>query len=148
MNKMMDTLDVATESGRSAEVLRQHGIKLTPQRLTVCDLIRGAGSHLSADEVFRTVREQLPGISLATVYAILENFEAHGLVREIRIDCERSFYEAQQDGHHHFLCKKCRRIFDVAVPIRWQLTDNAVDGHQVEDFQGNFFGVCHECGKA
>lgn len=133
------------ETDRPEDMLRERRIKLTPQRLAVYQAIRRAGSHLSADEVFRKVRPALPGISLATVYAILENFESHGLVREIRIDGERSFYEANQDGHHHFLCRRCRKIYDVPVEIPLVLKDNTVCGHKIEDFQANFFGVCARC---
>ena len=130
----------------TSQVLRDKNIKVTPQRLSVYMAFNGKG-HLSADEVYQKARKKVPAISLGTVYSVLENFKNNGLVREIKIDFDKSLYECRNDTHHHFLCQRCKKIFDVEMPVCSALRNCAVDGHAIKDFQGYFYGICRDCQK-
>ena len=103
--------------------------------------------HLSADQVYKATRKTIPAISLATVYSILEHFCSKGLVKEIKIDFEKSLYEARTDGHHHFLCEKCKKIYDVDIVFCPTLKKKMVDGHLINSFHGYFYGTCNKCKK-
>lgn len=127
------------------EVLRQHGIKVTPQRLAVYSTLLQAAGHLSAEEVRRSVQPQLPSISLATVYAILTFLEKKRLVRGIKIDFERTCFEARHEAHHHFMCTSCRRVIDLDMELCPALRQRVVQGHRVEDFEGYLYGICADC---
>jgi len=130
---------------QTSEILREHKIKVTPQRLSVYLAFNKARGHLSADEVYRAAQKKVPAISLGTVYSILENFCAKGLLREIKIDFNKSFYEMKKEPHHHFSCRICNKIFDVHMPVCSALRTNTVDGHIIDDFQGYFYGTCAGC---
>lgn len=129
------------------EILRSHDLKVTPQRLLVYSILVNSKHHLSVDEVYSEVLRTLPSVSRATVYATLECFKTHNLVKDIRIDPTRSFFETRTDWHHHFLCKKCGKVFDVEVKPCMPMKSCVVDEHIIEDFQGYFYGVCKKCKK-
>jgi|GEM_PF-890289 len=130
---------------QAEQILREHKIKVTPQRLAVYCVFGDTKGHFSAEEIFQRVKVRVPAISLGTVYAILQNFTEKRLLNEIKIDFDKSFYEKIDDDHHHFLCRRCKKILDVDMPPCATLQCKNVQGHAIESFQGYFYGVCKEC---
>ena len=131
----------------SADRLKQSNIRITPQRLGVYRILKQEAGHLTAEQIHEKIKKKFPGVSLATVYAILELFKEKKLVQEIRIKIDKSCFEIRVDGHHHFLCKKCGRIFDVDIASCPALEKKGVDGHLIEEHQGYFYGICRMCKK-
>jgi len=127
------------------DILRGYNIKITPQRLLVYSILVNSNHHLSVDEVYAELLKTLPSVSRATVYATLECFRNHNLVKDIRIDPERSYFETRTDWHHHFLCRKCGKVFDVEVKPCSPMRKCMIEDHLIEDFQGYFYGVCKKC---
>lgn len=130
---------------QAEQVLREHKIKVTPQRLAVYCVFGKTKGHFSAEEIFQSVKAQVPAISLGTIYAILENFTEKRLLNEIKIDFNKSLYEKIDEDHHHFLCHECKKILDVEMPGCATLKCKSVQGHIIESFQGYFYGVCKDC---
>jgi len=131
----------------SAEKLKESNIRITPQRLGVYRVLRQEARHLTAESIYEKVKKRLPGVSLATVYTILELFKEKNLAQEIRIKNDKSCFEIRVDGHHHFLCRECGRIFDVDIAPCPTLEKKEVDGHSIGAYQGYFYGICRECRK-
>jgi len=127
--------------------LREKKIRLTPQRAEVFAILQSAKTHLSAEDIYRGVQKQLPAVSFATVYTILQSFKKHALVQEIRITYGKSLFETKIEPHHHFLCRRCRRIFDIDHGPCPQLTKKGCQGHTIESFQGYFYGICRDCAQ-
>lgn len=130
------------------QILKQKNIKVTPQRLGVYNVLFKNFRHWTAEEIHEKVRKDFPTISLGTVYSILELFKSKNIIQEIRIDFQRSSFDARQEGHHHFQCRKCKKIFDVDIPLCDSLRKKETDGHLIEDFQGYFYGICRDCRNA
>ena len=93
------------------------------------------------------VRQQLPHISLGTVYRTLAVLSEVGLVRELRLAGQAKRFDGDLQGHHHVRCSKCGRISDIAFepvgPLHEAvrpLTDYEIIGYHLE-----FVGVCPEC---
>jgi Fur family peroxide stress response transcriptional regulator len=126
-------------------ILKDHNLRVTPQRLGVYNILHNKNKHLTAEDIYRKMKVNFPSISLATVYSILELFAKKNLLREVRIDFDRSCFEARTDTHHHFKCKKCFRIFDIDLHPCPALHNKMVDGHIIEELQGYFYGTCSEC---
>jgi len=85
------------------------GWRCTPQRVAVYDhLVRHADrhDHPSAEEVCRAVREDIPSISLATVYKALEALVASGLVAKLPSGDGSARYDARAEDHYHLRCLK------------------------------------------
>ncbi|MFZ5521019.1 MAG: Fur family transcriptional regulator [Pseudomonadota bacterium] len=81
--------------------LRQAGIAPTLQRLAVAAVLLPQPMHMTAEQVLRAAREQLPDIARATVYAVLQLFVARGLLKELPIDGAATVYDSNTGAHHH-----------------------------------------------
>lgn len=93
----MFAADLAALSSR----LRAAGIQPTLQRLAVGAVMLCRPAHLTAEQVLSLAREQLPDISRATVYATLQLFVEHGLLRPLVIDGISTVYDSTLTPHHH-----------------------------------------------
>jgi Fur family ferric uptake transcriptional regulator len=79
---------------------------VTPQRRLLLSIMREAGRHLDAKEVYRRASERDPNISLATVYRNLRVFEKQGLINERHLGQARCYYEMKRLGEHqHLVCE-------------------------------------------
>jgi Fur family iron response transcriptional regulator len=84
------------------ELLREHGILPTQQRLLIASVLLERQQHLSADQVMHLVNGEQHLVSKATVYNSLGLFANHGLIREVIVDPTRVFYDSNTTRHHHF----------------------------------------------
>jgi len=92
--------------------LKQAGLKVTLPRMKILDMLQHQdGLHLTAEEIFRALEESGEEVGLATVYRVLTQFEAAGLVRRHHFEGGHSVFELDQGEHHdHILCLECGRI--------------------------------------
>jgi Fe2+ or Zn2+ uptake regulation protein len=130
-----------------SRVLRERGQRVTPQRLAIARTVRELDRHTTAETVFGHVSEQMPGVSLPTVYATLELLEELGLVRRLASPTGSAVYDARRDAHHHLVCRGCGRITDVDGVV----DDDAVlraarrAGFAPDDAQLVIRGLCADC---
>lgn len=96
----------------TAPQLSEHGLKQTPQRIAIYDLIKDSKEHPTADQIYKKVRKQLPNISFDTVYRTMLKFSEVGLVSRTERYGENMRFDPRMDQHHHFHCIKCRKIID------------------------------------
>ena len=82
-----------------AQKLADSGLRSTPQRELVYDVLLKKRDHPTADEVFARVKPELPGISLATVYNCLEHLTGHGLIKLVQVERAQSRYCANIQEH-------------------------------------------------
>jgi Fur family peroxide stress response transcriptional regulator len=129
----------------TVRVLKERDIRPTQQRLEVYQTLLKDGKHLTADEIHGQVKARMPAVSLATVYTILDLFKQKNVINEIRIQYDKSCYEARIDPHHHFFCRQCKSISDLSVIPCKALEDCTIDGNVIEELQGYFYGVCRNC---
>lgn len=100
------------------EALREKGYRLTPQRSLILDILHHANKHITAEEILNEVRARYPKVNKSTVYRTLELLERLGLVDETDLGGDRLCYHHVEKGHHHHLvCRKCGRVFDVEEEI-------------------------------
>ena len=96
-------MPVSAETGaRARQILEQHGIRPTSQRLKVAEILLTAPRHLTAEQILATLRESAGHVSKATIYNTLNLFVEQGLAREIHADPERCVYDSTMAPHHHF----------------------------------------------
>lgn len=87
---------------RPRQILEEHGIRPTAQRLSVAAVLLAGPCHLSAEQILASLRRTSGRASKATVYNTLKLFVEHGLARPIHADGERCVYDSTTDAHHHF----------------------------------------------
>jgi len=95
--------------------LRAAGLRLTPQRRAVIDVLSGERSHPSAEEVAAQVTHRVPGVSLSTVYKTLHEFANLGLVRELDVPGPMRF-DSEATDHAHIVCSGCGKVADFELP--------------------------------
>ncbi len=117
----------------------------TRQRAAIRLAIEQAGRPLLPAEVLAAAQQDVPGLSLATVYRGLKALVEEGQLAPVSLPSEITRYErAGHHHHHHFQCRRCQRVFDVhACP--GDLSKLAPTGFQVESHDLTLYGLCGDC---
>ena len=91
------------------DVLRDKGLKITPQRRAVINALLNCGSFSTALQILEYVKKSQPDVSLDTVYRNLSLFKQLGIVNEIQmIKKKKNRFEISRDGHQQqIICLKC-----------------------------------------
>jgi len=87
--------------GTFVEMLRQHDISPTLQRIGIAHALFARGGHLSADQILAIVNDRHFETSKATVYNTLNLFLEKKLIREVIVDPSKVFYDPNTEPHHH-----------------------------------------------
>jgi len=92
--------------------LKKVGLKVTTPRVKILEIFEnGAQRHWRADEIFQQLKASGDEVGLATVYRVLTQFEAAGLITKHRFDKDHSVYELDRGEHHdHLVCVRCNRV--------------------------------------
>ena len=92
--------------------LRKAGLKVTLPRLKILEILeRGATRHMSAEEIYKHLLESHEDIGLATVYRVLTQFEAAGLVARHHFENGMAVFELNHGAHHdHIVCMDCGHV--------------------------------------
>ncbi|NBP96104.1 MAG: ferric iron uptake transcriptional regulator, partial [Gammaproteobacteria bacterium] len=94
-----------------SEDLKRAGLKTTQPRLKILAILeKSPVRHVSAEDVFKLLLDEGEDVGLATVYRVLTQFEASGLVIRHNFEGGRSVFELNDADHHdHIVCVKCGR---------------------------------------
>ena len=96
------------------EHLREAGLRPTQQRLALAGLLFGKGDrHVCAEELHAEAVEAKVPVSLATVYNTLNQFKAAGLLRELAIEGDRSYFDTNTSNHFHFFDNEKHALMDI-----------------------------------
>lgn len=128
--------------------LLQSRYRLTKQRAAVLRAL-GTGAHLSAETILERVRDDMPGVSLGTIYRTLDILREIGLVQAFSYNGSAARYEATLEKHHHLLCSVCRELTDIrAADIGELARDIATrEGFSEFDFALTITGRCARCSR-
>ncbi len=111
----MPTL-AATNSEAPTSRLADSGLRATPQREVIYDVLLKKRDHPTADEVYARVKSELPTISLATVYNCLETLVQHHLVRAVNFERGPTRYCPNLHPHAHFHDEQTGKTHDIDLP--------------------------------
>lgn len=103
----------------STQNLREAGLKVTLPRLRVLEVLEASEHrHLSAEDVYKRLIETDSEVGLATVYRVLTQFEAAGLVSRRHFDGGQALFELNDDDDHsHIVCVKSGHVEEFNDPI-------------------------------
>jgi Fur family ferric uptake transcriptional regulator len=129
--------------------LRKAGLKVTLPRVKILDIMESGGSrHQSAEDVYKALLDMGEDIGLATVYRVLTQFEAAGLVKRHHFEGGHSVFELNEGSHHdHILCVKCGKVDEfVDETIEQRQKDIAQRlGYEMTDHCLYMYGICAKC---
>ncbi|MEA3523103.1 MAG: Fur family transcriptional regulator [Campylobacterota bacterium] len=126
-------------------LLREHQMKVTPQRLGILTLMHDYG-HISIEDLYEKIQKQFSAISLATLYKNVNAMISVSLLKEVKIPNMKSKYEILKLPHAHLLCESCHALEDVAVDmnaVRLLLTPKS--HFKVNETDLVFSGICQKC---
>ena len=127
--------------------LKERGLKLTPQRRLIVDIIHDAKGHLTADGIIRYVQAKMPGVNKSTIYRTLELLAEAGCVYKSELDGEFIYHHAEEGHHHHLVCRRCGKTIDCAedlfAPVQGLLGEKY--GFRVDFKHVVMSGLCKEC---
>ncbi len=94
--------------------LRKVGLKVTLPRVKILQILESSEKHhLSAEDVYKLLMEAGEDVGLATVYRVLTQFEAAGLVVRHNFDGGHSVFELDRGEHHdHMVCIETGQVME------------------------------------
>ncbi len=130
--------------------LRKAGLKVTLPRLKILEILEhGSPRHLSAEDLYKILLEANQDIGLATVYRVLTQFEAAGLVTRHHFEDGMAVFELNQGPHHdHIVCVDCGRVeefLDSGIEERQTSVAKRM-GFEIRDHSLILYGHCRRPG--
>lgn len=126
------------------------GRPVTSQRQLLLDLIKQAGGHITAKELYTRAVRKNKSISLATVYRNLRLFNELGLIEERRLGEVYCSYEIKESPEHqHLVCKGCGRVVEFDSPLLRKLVDKLQHDHgfNLTKIELYMEGYCQRCNR-
>lgn len=124
-------------------ILKEHGISPSYQRLKIYSFLKGTKSHPTAYTIFEKLKTEIPSLSKTTVYNVLKLLSSKGLVNEVRIEDNELRFDAVVREHGHFKCTQCGEVSDLF--LNQELMQLVEQGNQVNEIQFNITGICKPC---
>ena len=132
-------------------VRRNHGYKVTPQRLAVYEALAEKPWHPNAEMLYNKLQPKYPAMSFATVYKTVEILRDIKAIQILNAGEDSYRYDANMQEHYHLCCTECGHIHDVPMSneVREQLTALVKDqsGYAITGGQFYFYGLCPKCLK-
>jgi len=117
----------------------------TRQRSAMLEVMRQAARPLLATELLALTQHLVPGLGMATVYRNLKTLTDEGVLIPVLLPGENPRYElAGLNHHHHFKCRVCERVFDIAG-CPGALASLAPPSFLVEGHELTLYGRCASC---
>ena len=131
--------------------LRGWGISPSPQRVAIYGFLKANAIHPPAEVIWKSVKEEIPGISLTTVYNTLKLLSRRGVISEVLIEDGELRYDADTSPHAHFKCMECGEVIDLfpadGKPIATGLPE-LPDGYEMRQIHLCLRGVCRRCNES
>ncbi|MDH5751538.1 MAG: transcriptional repressor [Deltaproteobacteria bacterium] len=122
-------------------------MKVTHQRTAVFKMLAGTKSHPTPEDVYSAIRQDMPSISLATVYKILDLFYHKGFLRKISTEGQVARYDANTMPHDHLVCNSCGTIRDLesSPSNETKVVIPVMNDFEVSHYDVVFYGTCNSC---
>ena len=129
------------------ENLRKRGFRITPQREAILDFLQSSHGHYSPAEIFKRIRERLPGVTETTIYRTLVFLAENDMILpSLNIDGHLVYEKAGRD-HHHLFCRCCGASMELEHSLVNDLYERIEkdSGYKMNTTHLTFFGLCPAC---
>ena len=131
------------------KILKENGIRVTPQRLEILGYLDKHRTHPTVDEIYLHLKKRNPSLSKTTIYNSLDVLHRYNIVYVLTISGSEQRYDFNITPHHHFLCRQCGTIIDAELNCAYidcPFLEKAFKGkHKIEEVHGYFKGICRQC---
>lgn len=130
-----------------AAQIRDHGFRVTPQRLLLLDAICEGNGHTTFEEIYERVKAKAPGINQATVYRTLDFLCELRLVVSAEIEGCTVYEIAGEAPHHHLICRGCGAVQELGNFHLDELRDHLLQDHcfRADLDHVVITGLCSKC---
>ena len=129
-------------------LLRARGKKVTPQRVLIYRELLADRSHPTAEQLHSRLRELLPGLSLTTVYAALNDLVQAGEVRRFESGDGSVHFDPEMRPHAELVCVQCGRIDDAPIDRASSTMPSRLLGYRILRRTELLHGLCPDCQAA
>lgn len=107
-------------------------------------------NHPTAAQIHAKVKEDIQGISLGTVYRVLDTMAEEGRLSRLHFASGEDIFDKTVLPHIHIRCRNCSKVRDVmlSTPLKLESFVTDAEGFTVENSHTEFTGLCSECQKA
>jgi Fe2+ or Zn2+ uptake regulation protein len=129
------------------KLFRHKGLKITPQRRAIFELLTRDDSHPTAEEVYQRLLSVMPDVSRTTVYNTLRELVALGELAEVEdLNEDGTRYDTNANHHHHLFCVRCRTLIDIDRDFEGlELPPEETEGYRIVKSRVTFYGYCPNC---
>ena len=89
---------------------------MSKQRDLILKVLRSSEGHMTAEEIYESAREEMPNISLGTVYRGLSALADGGEIMRISVANGKDYFDKTCKRHDHLICSVCGKVKDIYVP--------------------------------
>jgi len=131
--------------------IRSAGYRVTPQRAVILETVAHMEGHHSAQEVYETARDRLPGLNIATVYRTLDTLHHAGFIDLFPSSTDAMLFAYHDDTnlHCHLHCVNCGRVLEVDVepflPLAARIEQE--NHFKISINHITLRGICSDCQK-
>ena len=127
--------------------LKARGLRITPQRLAIIDVLVEKGQlHPGAGFIYKEARKKRRSLSLSTIYATINEFSRHGIIKTLQFDGVENRCESNLDEHINLICEGCGKIMDYKIrPSVDQKDMTRKTGFVVTNSRLEYYGYCRDC---
>jgi Fe2+ or Zn2+ uptake regulation protein len=130
------------------EKFRARGLRVTPQRQAIFRLLHGDDRHPTVESIHAAAREQMPTISLKTVYQTVHDLEGLGEVALLDVGTGSVRVDPNVEAdHQHLVCTECGMVRDVPLVADVRLPGRFRRDFAVDTVDVIFRGVCDSCSQ-
>jgi len=129
-----------------SELFRAKGLKVTPQRQAIFQILHNWAEHPTAEAVYAKAQEQMPTMSLRTVYQTLNDLAEMGEITQLDLGTGSARFDTNLDAHQHLVCSGCGEVRDVVVDFtEIDFPGHLLDGFSISSTDVVFRGWCASC---
>lgn len=109
----------------------------------ILEIIQGSHAHMTAEQIFLTLKQSCPTVVLATVYNNLNNLYQQGKIRKISVEGQPDRYD-KNTRHDHLVCRKCGRLMDIHLADLTRELEQQT-GFSIEGYDLKIQYLCPQC---
>jgi Fur family transcriptional regulator, peroxide stress response regulator len=127
-----------------SQQLIKKNIQPSHQRIKVLEYLHAHQCHPTVDQIYNSLKKDVPTLSKSTVYNTLNTFVQAGLVKELHIEDHETRYDIITENHGHFKCESCGTIYNFAINMD-DFFSEELNNFRVHDKNVYFKGICPKC---
>lgn len=116
------------------KLLSEHGLKITPQRIAILDVMLELKCHPTAETICDYLRMNYPHLSIGTIYKTLDAFHSKGIIKKVQSETDTARYDGVPEKHHHLYCAESERIEDYYDDDLYKMVNDYLKKKKIKHF--------------